>query len=155
MTFTDSTWSGPKPFFAKSTFFKMDSIVKKARQMLEHGFDEAGINLTADQWVVIERMRNASVMSQHQLAEECFKDAGTITRILDLLCKKGYAQRRPSSSDRRSYEVFLTEAGKQIFETAKEVSQKVRAKGFGSICPKEFDIFNNLLETIYFQMITN
>ena len=154
MTYKVAKLNGSEPVFAASTFFKMDSIVKKARQMLELGFQKSGINLTADQWVLIERLKNAGVISQHHLACESFKDAGTTTRILDLLCKKGYTQRQPSTTDRRSLDVSLTDTGIEIFEKAKQESQKVKFKGFGTLCLEDFTTLNNLLKAVYSQLTT-
>ena len=144
-----------QPVNPGSTFFKMDSIVKKARQLLERGFEDAGIDLTADQWVLIERLHNTNLISQQQLAFESFKDAGTTTRILDLLCKKEFVVRMASASDRRSFCVCLTEKGRDIFERAKEQSRIVRSRGFGALSADQFKLLNELLENIYATICSN
>ena len=132
-----------------SPFFKMDSIIKKARKLLEQEFSEAGIDLTADQWVIIDRVHEAGQISQHLLAQESFKDAGTTTRILDLLCKKNYTVRLLSATDRRSFEIRLTEAGRKMYGRARLQSSKVKSKGFGSLSAKQLNLLNELLDHIY------
>jgi DNA-binding MarR family transcriptional regulator len=136
----------------RSVFFKMDSTVKKARQLLEGFFQKASVDLTVDQWVIIERLSLHKKMPQNQLALLSSKDPGTTTRILDLLCKKGFTQRIPSSFDRRSFDIELTLIGKSIYKTARKEAIKVRKKGFGSLSNNEYARFCEMLDKIYLDL---
>jgi DNA-binding MarR family transcriptional regulator len=133
----------------RSVFFKMDSTVKKARNLLDSLFERAGLDLTVDQWVLIERLSLNEKMSQRQLALSSAKDAGTTTRILDLLCSKGFTLRVPSPADRRSFDVVLTPRGRTIFKKARKEAIKVRTKGFASLSDSEYSSFCEMLDKIY------
>ncbi len=58
------------------------------------GFKDAGIDLTPEQWVIIDRLHQQNGISQTELANGSFKNAPTVSRIIDLLCKKGLTERQ-------------------------------------------------------------
>jgi DNA-binding MarR family transcriptional regulator len=135
-----------------SIFFKMDASIKKARLLLDRRFTEAGIDLTADQWVLIERLYMNKSMPQTQLAEISAKDPATITRILDILCRKKLAVRVPSSSDRRSFEVQLTKDGKIVFKVAQKEAIRIRKESLDGLSDEEYTNFYYLMDKIYRQI---
>ena len=132
----------------RSAFFKMDSALKKARQMLDKRFEEATIDLTVDQWILIECLFVHKKLSQHQLAKLSDKDPATITRILDITCKKNLTVRIPSPTDRRSFDILLTSYGKDAFAKAQKQAIYVREKGFGRFSKGEYLKFCTLLDKI-------
>ena len=54
-------------------------------------FKELGIELTPEQWVVIDTLNSNPGILQKDLADSSFKNAPTISRILDVLSKKSVA----------------------------------------------------------------
>lgn len=130
-------------------FFMMDATIRKARQLLDRQFEKAGIDLTADQWVLLDQLQRHKKLSQQELAVLTLKDPGNVTRILDILCKKNLAVRQASGTDRRSFEVQLTVRGKQIFLHAKKQALALRQQGFGNLSEREYRGFCSVLEKIY------
>jgi MarR family transcriptional regulator, organic hydroperoxide resistance regulator len=74
----------------------------------------AGYDITPEQFFVLARLREQQGLNQRQLGEITFKDRHNITRILNLLEKRGYIERRPDSGDKRIYRIYLTESGQEI-----------------------------------------
>jgi DNA-binding MarR family transcriptional regulator len=130
-------------------FFKMDSIIKKSRQMLDRSFEGAGIDLTSDQWVLVKNLYGSMNMSQSQLAEVSGKDAATTTRILDLLEKKNITTRKQVPNDRRKYEIELTEKGNSVFKLAQQAVEDIRQIGLANLSDEECRTFFFLLDNIY------
>ena len=79
-------------------------------------FRAANIDITPEQWVLIDKLYQTNGISQNKLANITFKNAPTVSRIVDLLCKKGWTKRSRSSEDRRSYSINLTAEGNRIVE---------------------------------------
>ena len=52
-------------------------------------FKEKGINVTTEQWVILDLLYQKDGISQTELANKSDKDAPTTSRIIDLMCKKG------------------------------------------------------------------
>ena len=117
--------------------------------MLGQLFEMASVDLTVDQWVLIERLYVNRKVSQNQLAFLSAKDEGTTTRILDLLCKKDFTIRVPSSTDRRSFDVELTSKGRAVFKMAQKEAIEVRKKGFGRLSDLEYSKFCEMLDKVY------
>jgi DNA-binding MarR family transcriptional regulator len=84
--------------------------------LLARRFKGAGIDVTPEQFGVLARLAVEQGMNQAQLAERMLKDRPNMTRILNQLEKRGYIERRPDSSDKRIFRIFLTENGREVQE---------------------------------------
>jgi DNA-binding MarR family transcriptional regulator len=84
--------------------------------LLLRRFRGAGYDITPEQFGVLARLRVQQGMNQTQLGERMLKDRHNMTRILNLLEKRGYIERRPDVSDRRIFRIFLTESGRGVQE---------------------------------------
>jgi DNA-binding MarR family transcriptional regulator len=76
----------------------------------------AGYDITPEQFGVLARLQEQEGISQSQLGEKMYKDRHNLTRILNLLEKRGCIERRPDSTDKRIYRLFLTESGRDLQE---------------------------------------
>lgn len=81
--------------------------------------------ITADQWIVLGRVYHAEEkMTQKELARVCFKESAAITRMIDIMQKKGWLERLDAPNDRRAYLISITDKGKQLYEqSSKEVDK--------------------------------
>lgn len=112
-------------------------------------FKAADIDLTTEQWVVMDTLYNNNGVSQNELANGSFKDAPTVSRIINLLDKKGYAERQRFDNDRRRYKIFLTPKGKQIYEKALPIVEDLRIKGWGELNDEDYDSFIRIMNHIF------
>lgn len=133
----------------RAYFFKIDTTIKKVRYVFQKRLDEAGMDLTVDQWVLLDHVFHYPAISQNVLAEMTAKDNPTVTRILDLLVKKGLVERKMSEEDRRRFNIFLTEAGEMKFHAAFPVVAEVRRMGWANLSDNDFDDLVRILDTIY------
>lgn len=78
-------------------------------------FMERGYDLTFEQWTVLNVLYAEPGINQSEIAARTFKDKTNVTRILDVLAKKGYVAREAHGKDRRSYQIYLTTAGQEMF----------------------------------------
>ncbi len=100
---------------------------------LRQTFQDAGYDLTPEQWAVLLRLREQEGLNQSQLGEKTFKDRHNITRILKQLDKRGYIEKRHYEKDKRAFHVYLAPAGRSILKELKPVVLKHRnrvCKGF-------------------------
>ena len=96
--------------------FLLDRTARSVKQYAQRAFKELGLEITVDQWLVLKNLYENDAMKQNELADLVFKDNPTLTRIIDLLCKKGLTVRNPHPDDRRSFIVALTKEGKKKVE---------------------------------------
>lgn len=133
----------------RTYFFKIDATNKKIRNALQKRFDQAGLDLTVDQWAVLNHAFQNPAINQQALGELVYKDAATLTRILDLLVKKGFVVRQMAAEDRRKFNIVVTEAGATIYHQAYEVVVVVRRLGWASLSDEDYERFTMILDRIF------
>ena len=100
---------------------------------LRQAFQDAGHDLTPEQWAVLLRLREQEGLNQSQLGEKTSKDRHNITRILKQLDKRGYIEKHHDERDKRAFHVYLAPAGRSILKELKPIVLKHRnrvCKGF-------------------------
>ena len=135
----------------RAYFFKIDTTIKKIRQQIQKKFDDLTVDLTVDQWVLLDHIfrYEAKGISQNELAEMTVKDAPTVTRIIDLLVKKGLSERTMAENDRRKFNITLTDAGRSKFDEAYPIVAEVRRKGWGDLNNEDYTTLVRILDSIY------
>ncbi len=133
----------------RAYFFKIDTTIKKIRSALQKKLAEGGIDITVDQWVLMDHICRDMGISQTALAEVTCKDAPTVTRIIDLLEKKGMVERREAPGDRRKFSLFLTAHGMRIYEKAFPVVARIRNLGWGGLSEDDYQHFVRIMDSIY------
>lgn len=129
--------------------FLLDRTARKVKQYAQQKFKLGDFDVTVDQWLVIKHLSEHGVLSQTELAQLVFKDHPTMTRIIDILCKKGYVERMPHPNDRRSFQLLLTETGtKKVAELRPQIVS-IREKAWENLNEKDFEEFKRILNTIY------
>ena len=137
------------PSDQRAYYFKIDTTIKKIRNALQKQFNEAGFDLTVDQWVVLDHVFRNPGISQNTLSELTTKDAPTVTRIIDLLNKKGLAERRMAEDDRRKFLIYLTPAGEAKYNAVLPVVVDIRRKGWGDLSDEDYQHFVRIMDSIH------
>jgi DNA-binding MarR family transcriptional regulator len=81
--------------------------------------------------------------TQIQLAELCSLDKTTMVVTIDELEKAGFAERKPSDTDRRVRIIAVTQAGKQAVADAEKVVAGIYDDVLGVLPPREREAFLN------------
>jgi DNA-binding MarR family transcriptional regulator len=129
--------------------FLLDRTARKVKQYAQQKFKELNLEITVDQWLVLKHLYENEHMKQNELAELLHKDNPTLTRIIDLLCKKSLAVRKINPNDRRSFQVELTREGKKKVELIKPKIKSIRLKAWEGLTERDFTQFKKVLNTIY------
>jgi len=129
--------------------FHLEKAYKQFKKYKTERFKQLGIDLTSDQWIVLKSISEVEGINQRELAGRCFKEPASVTRILDLLEKKGWVERRPVQDDRRTYEVHTTEAGKALVEKLLPLAVEIRAQGTQGLSEQEVEQLSQMLIQVY------
>ena len=121
----------------ESLGFWIYRIYNQASTYLRRTFQAHGYDCTPEQWGLLTRLRDGEGMNQSRLGERTFKDRHNVTRMLDLLEKRGLIERQVDEANRRAYRVFLTEAGKDAEEKLKVLVTKARAAMFEGLSAED------------------
>jgi MarR family transcriptional regulator for hemolysin len=130
-------------------FYSIEKSIKKYRQFAQKSISKAGIEITIDQWLVLKTIEENNSISQKDIAFKTFKDVASITRIIELLVKKGYLSRNLKSQDKRRFELTLTNEGNDIIEKIQPYIQINRAQALKNITDEEIiNLQSTLLKII-------
>jgi MarR family transcriptional regulator, transcriptional regulator for hemolysin len=97
-------------------FYTLEKSIKVYRKFAQNQILKNGYDITIDQWLVLKTLHENQQLSQIEIAELVFKDFASITRIIELLVQKGYINRKINMTDRRKFELEITEKGNKIIE---------------------------------------
>ena len=93
----------------------------KLKQFMAAMLKQSNIDLTPEQFLLIDLLWNCGSMSQQQLADQMQKDKNSVTQLVDALEQKGFVVRSQNPNDRRSNTIVLTDKAIELKSGAKEV----------------------------------
>ena len=128
--------------------FILESTAKKIKLALQRKFNEHGIDITVDQWVVLLELHKHGTQNQVTLCELCCKDAPTITRIIELLVKKDLVMRENCKEDRRKFNISLSRKGKALVQKIIPVIIEFRKKGWEQLTEKDVQHLERITKKI-------
>ncbi len=122
-------------------FYTLEKSIKVYRKYAQSQITNKGFDITIDQWLVLKTLEQNKQLSQNQIAELVFKDVASLTRIVELLVKKKYVKRKISDSDRRKFDLEISDAGKSIIkdihpiilENRKQALKALRKEGIATL----------------------
>jgi DNA-binding MarR family transcriptional regulator len=103
------------------------------------------LNHTMRQFAVLRALAADEGLSQAALGERLQIDASSIVLVLDECQKAGWAERRPSPTDRRRYALHLTPEGRRVLIRAQEAANKAQARLFAPLDAGQQDRLKELL----------
>lgn len=115
--------------------------IYRAARLLRHHLgglaQRLGLELTTEQWFVLNRLRRGDGRSQTELGDRLFADRPSLSRMLASLEDKGLITRRPDPGDRRKVQVFLTPAGTEAHDRMAALAAQERVRLFGGFADTE------------------
>jgi DNA-binding MarR family transcriptional regulator len=129
-------------------FYLLDKAIRTYRMYSQKKLRENGYNITVDQWLIIKVLLENPGISQQEIAERAFKDNASVTRIIDLLVKSKYLNRKVNSKDRRKSILSVTESGEAIIHKVQALVLQNRKTAQMGIQLEELENLNATLKKI-------
>lgn len=129
-------------------FYTLDKSIKTYRQLAQARLAGAGLGITVDQWLVMNVLHESPDASQQEIAGKVFKDGASVTRIIELLVKKGFLKRNVSDTDRRKSNLAISAKGKKLLASAQRVVKSYRQKALKDISLKDLEKVRSVLTRI-------
>ncbi len=102
--------------------------------------------LTAGQPPILHYLHEHAGCIQNELSKSCHLEPATITSILGTMERDGLIERRADPSDRRVWQIYLTDAGQNAYETLRNINAAIGDLCFEGMTQEEIDTFLSLLE---------
>ncbi|HBH24560.1 MAG TPA: hypothetical protein DDY13_14205 [Cytophagales bacterium] len=125
-------------------------LIKQAGRIasyhLDSKFEQAGFNITSEQWGIIRLLWKENGQTQQSLAFKLKKNKASITSLVDNLEKKGYVVRTSNELDKRSKIVFLTDEGKEIWSQLNDIVDTSIRKATDGVTDDELKICTEVIK---------
>lgn len=127
----------------------LDRTLRRVRLDMGRRLTEQGVDITPEQWIILSSLYERNGQSQTELGDDSFKNPPTVSRIIDLLCKKELAERRSDSGDRRRHKIYLTDRGQEIVKQALPAIIATREKGWAGLSDEDYITFLRIINHIF------
>ena len=109
---------------------------------------ENGINITPEQFLVLDILWKEQSLSQQKIADIIQKDKNSVTKIIDSLEKKNLVRREVDKHDRRINKIELTDEAVALEKLTTEVAINFMNDVVKGIDNKDLDTFVNVMRQI-------
>ncbi|MCM3080208.1 MULTISPECIES: MarR family transcriptional regulator [Brevibacillus] len=104
--------------------------------------------VTPEQWSILKRLEEEDRITIKELSKRVGKDQANVTRISDLLDRKGFIQKISNPEDKRSSLVCLTEEGHSIVRQLDPIDERVNDIALQDLTENEIELLKKLLAKI-------
>jgi DNA-binding MarR family transcriptional regulator len=129
-------------------FYALDKAIRSYRRMAQANIDRAGLDITIDQWLVLQVLLEHDDLTQNEIAERVFKDQASVARMLALLVKRRLLSAVPLPHDGRRTKLRVTRQGKLMLDAIQPIILGNRAVALAGISEEELAIMHKALERI-------
>lgn len=129
-------------------FYLLDKAIRTYRIYSQKKLRENGFKITVDQWLIIKVLMENPGISQQNIAEKAFKDNASVTRIIDLLVKSKYLDRKVNPKDRRTSILKVKAEGEDIINKVQDLVLQNRKMAQIGITIEELENLNSTLKKI-------
>ena len=107
-----------------------------------------GINITPEQFLVLDILWKEQSLSQQKIADIIQKDKNSVTKIIDSLEKKNLVRRVVDKNDRRINKIELTDEAFALEKITTEVAINFMNDAVKGIDNKDLDTFVNVMRLL-------
>ena len=129
-------------------FYSMESAIKAYRRFAQARLHAAGVDITIDQWLVLKTIHESPDITLQEVGTVVFKDFASVTRIVQLLERKGLLRRKRHPTDGRRSELVLTRKGESVIRTVEPLARANRRQALDGIAAEEVARLRELLQRI-------
>lgn len=129
--------------------FLLERTTRNAKLSFTKAFKKLEVDITPEQWIVIDTVNKNGTMSQKSIGQLSFKNAPTISRIIDNLVKKGLVDRVEEKGDRRKTSISITASGANLIDHCHNEVDKLRKLSWVGLTDSDYVDFTRILDKIF------
>jgi DNA-binding MarR family transcriptional regulator len=120
----------------------------RLKKYLAEVFKKNGVNLTAEQYLVMDTLWNEGTLTQQAIAFIIQKDKNSVTQFIDNLEKKGLVTRSVAKEDRRVNNIVVTAEGKALKDSTKQLAINTMEQALKDISEADLQTFVSVLKKV-------
>lgn len=120
----------------------------RLKKYLAEVFKKNNVNLTGEQYLVMDALWNEGTLTQQAIAFIIQKDKNSVTQFIDNLEKKGLVARSVSKDDRRVNNIVVTKEGMALKDSTKQLAIDTMNKAIDGISEEDLNTFVSVLKKV-------
>lgn len=132
----------------KPLTYLLGQTMHMVKLRLISAFRENGIELSLDQFIILNQLSQNENITQQDLSNHLQKDKSIILRQINVLLEKRYVVRLPDKYDKRKKNLIITKKGDDALTFSKNIAQQVSRELLQGITDEELKHFENVMEKI-------
>ncbi|MEP1489289.1 MAG: MarR family transcriptional regulator [Algibacter sp.] len=132
----------------KNLYFQIELTARRIRQYGQNVLKSHGIDITIEQWLVLNVISDNKAISQISIGEKLVKDKPTISRMVNQLEKKGFITKTSSSTDSRKVELSISKKGEALINDLFPIIEQIRLTGLSQLSKNENESIETILNKI-------
>lgn len=124
----------------------LHDVARLMRKRFEQRARHAG--LTRSQWQTLHLLSKNEGVHQKALAEMQEVEPITLMRLVDKLSDRGLVERRKHESDRRVWQLYMTDEARSLLAEMRELGEETRSEALNDIADADRERLFELLETM-------
>lgn len=120
----------------------------RLKKYLAEVFKKNNVNLTAEQYLVMDTLWNEGTLTQQAIAFIIQKDKNSVTQFIDNLEKKGLVTRSVAKEDRRVNNIVVTAEGMALKDSTKQLAIETMEKAINGIPEADLQTFVAVLKKV-------
>ncbi len=129
----------------QTIFYSIEQAIKEYRKFAQKNITQVVPDMTVDQILILSTLDSEPEISQKSIAQLLFKEYASVTRMIELLVKKGYLVREIHKIDRRKFQLIMTPKGISTLSKLKPVILKNRINALKNISEQSLYQLNDTL----------
>ena len=136
----------------KRVGFLLERTTRIVKLCFTKAFAQLEVDITPEQWVVLDTLVQEGAMSQVDIAQIIYKNTPTVSRLIDQLERKGFLNRVPSDEDRRATIISITTEGKKLVDQCLPEVKRLRELTWEGLNDKEYQQFTRIIDQVFKNM---
>lgn len=133
--------------------FVANRAVYAIRRAWAAAADEAGLDLTPEEFLVMEMLSVRDGLNQSELTLVAVRDRTTVTRLVDGLVRKGLVRREHGSEDRRVVRTYTSAKGRRVHQQATQMVLRLRKQAYEGLSMADVEHAMNVLHQVRCNLI--
>ena len=131
---------------------KMDKIGKMFQAKLQGSLKHLDIERSFYPLILIEK---GNGITQQELASQLLCDKVQVVRIIDYLSSNGYVERIQNQTDKRKYELAITEKARLVLPDIKKAINDTTLVALNGLSVKQIDQLYSMLSVIELNLLAD
>lgn len=128
-----SDWQSNPLAIEDSIAYRVHRLARLQRKHFANLARRHGLDLTAEMWFILNRLRRQDGRPQNALGDAIFSDRPNLTRMFARLESRGWIRRSADPVDGRKVLIWLTADGIDVHDRFSAVAGEARTRLFGGL----------------------